>query len=274
MDDTAFLHMDVPLVLGTADRFMSTPLDLRPIPAAQDRSSSIVQSGNDLLARLDRRASYASDSDIEYDTRENPSVQAAPVRLRHSDPASIPRPQPASNPTSALSRVRVDGTAVTGTESTTLRAPAMPSPSRATDSQRVSEAATANLRPDIPTQLGVAEGLVARPRGQAGRPNRGGYTLKTSLGWPENVHRYVKDWVHKEVDASLTCLKRFADQKEEMKAICRKVKDDANLVFLEQYADLWPVIELARARYSYNKKTIKKRLGRKALRRERNESLR
>ncbi|KAI5887177.1 uncharacterized protein SCHCODRAFT_02516030 [Schizophyllum commune H4-8] len=273
-DPTCFNHIEI-LSSAHTNHDDCTPIDLRPIPAVQgNRNRERDREAN--LARPVRRFSPAgSESDIEDNGGAPYRIKAAPIRqwkpYERVNPGRIcVSTQNAPSRTTHVGAYREaivvphEASAGNSTEAATASRTVIAEPR---------ERSAMAPRLAIPTQLGVEGGLLARPDGQAGRPNRGGFTLKSALNWAESDYKYVKDWVHREVDTNLSCLLKFGAQEEAMRAIREKVRHDAKLAFLEQYADHWPVVELARARHTYNKRTIMKQMGRAALNREREGQL-
>ncbi|KAL1724724.1 hypothetical protein EV714DRAFT_222547 [Schizophyllum commune] len=269
-DPTCFNHIEI-LSSAYTNHYDCTPIDLRPIPAVQgDRNRERDREAN--LARPVRRASSeGSESDVEDNGGAPYRIEAAPIRqwkpYERVNPGRIcvaARKAPSRTTDAGTYREAtvVPHEAPAGNSTV---ASAAPRTAIAEPTQRSSTAP----RLVMPSQLGVEGGLLARPEGQAGRPNRGGFTLKSALNWAESDYKYVKDWVHKEVDANLSCVLKFGDQVEALRGIREKIRHDSKLAFLERYADHWPVVELARARHTYNKRTIMRQMGRAALHRER-----
>ncbi|KAK7032097.1 hypothetical protein VNI00_013478 [Paramarasmius palmivorus] len=65
------------------------------------------------------------------------------------------------------------------------------------------------------------EFLILKPPGEVGRPNNGGYTLKSALKWPDSDYRDVHNFVKKQVPKVLDCRIPFSGQQKDKVLVVR-----------------------------------------------------
>ncbi|KJA13351.1 hypothetical protein HYPSUDRAFT_209620 [Hypholoma sublateritium FD-334 SS-4] len=94
------------------------------------------------------------------------------------------------------------------------------------------------------------DGLIPKPPGEVGRPSRGGYTLKTVLGWPNKdylrIKRFIKQAVRDHLDPSI----KFSAQPEESIKVVQTLAANKFSV-LSQYSACWPATDFIRAELHY-----------------------
>ncbi|KAJ8089190.1 hypothetical protein PM082_014438 [Marasmius tenuissimus] len=79
--------------------------------------------------------------------------------------------------------------------------------------------------------------LIPKPKGEAGRPGSGGYTVEKVLGWPEQKHTAVKEYVKEQV---LKTLNLSVCMTKQPKTLIDYIKETsrAKFPFLDKYKDL------------------------------------
>ncbi|KAJ3525028.1 hypothetical protein NMY22_g10747 [Coprinellus aureogranulatus] len=103
-----------------------------------------------------------------------------------------------------------------------------------------------HAQPCHPSGLAASSAKIPRPKGEAGRPGRGGFALKATLEWPSqrysNVQRVARDLVRRRLDVT----KPFTEQNEET---LEEVRDEIALSFPEinRYDKKWPASEFIKA---------------------------
>ncbi|KAH9940339.1 hypothetical protein B0H21DRAFT_580047 [Amylocystis lapponica] len=115
--------------------------------------------------------------------------------------------------------------------------------------------------------------LIAKPAGEAGRPNRGGYTLNDVLkesGWSEKHITLFKDKVKECADAHLDTSAPYTRQEQAaMRDFKAAMMDEwkagdggrRGLPDLADYAHMWPLTDQVKAylKYSSTKSAKKKK---------------
>ncbi|KAK1221671.1 hypothetical protein PQX77_015501 [Marasmius sp. AFHP31] len=87
--------------------------------------------------------------------------------------------------------------------------------------------------------------VIRKPKGQTGRPRRGGYKLEEQLGWDHSlvseVESFVESFVLGELDMSLPFINQSTGQLHKLhkQAVTK-------FPFLQQYEDCWVVDDMAR----------------------------
>ncbi|THU77442.1 hypothetical protein K435DRAFT_812439 [Dendrothele bispora CBS 962.96] len=106
-----------------------------------------------------------------------------------------------------------------------------------------------------PNKNRTASKKIAKPLGEAGRPRRGGYSLRTALGWDVGKYTEVKSFISKLCRDHLDGHLPFTEQ-----AInpVQRVRDQARtkFPFLDNYADGWATDDFIRSHLKYRKKTL------------------
>lgn len=96
-----------------------------------------------------------------------------------------------------------------------------------------------------------ANGKIAKPEGEPGRPGRGGYNLETCLGWDTKEFRVVRRYVRSLVDEHLDSSKALSFQDPEaLEVVYEKAAD--KYPRLNNYADQWASKDLVRGILKYS----------------------
>ncbi|KAL0057684.1 hypothetical protein AAF712_015662 [Marasmius tenuissimus] len=115
--------------------------------------------------------------------------------------------------------------------------------------------------------------VIEKPRGEAGRPNSGGYNLETELKWPPKFLEDVKTFVRQEVKSTLDCDKPITEQDEGALDVIRS-KASGSFAWhlslfihpkqcvdkwhrLHDYEKAWPIDDLIRGNLKYFKQARK-----------------
>ncbi|KAE9387327.1 hypothetical protein BT96DRAFT_948454 [Gymnopus androsaceus JB14] len=89
------------------------------------------------------------------------------------------------------------------------------------------------------------------------RSRRGGYNLRSALGWNaqqwSDVQSFIKEIVINNLDISKPLTKQ---ETQKMSAVHQEVL--SAFPFLVIYSDLWPIDDLVRARLGYEKKRLQR----------------
>ncbi|KAJ8074409.1 hypothetical protein PM082_015309 [Marasmius tenuissimus] len=99
--------------------------------------------------------------------------------------------------------------------------------------------------------------LIPKPKGEAGRPGSGGYTLEAALGWPDQKYAAVKDHVKEQV---LDTLDLNVCMTKQPKKSIGNIKETslAKFPFLSKYKNLWPVTDFIPSNLKYRKTALKR----------------
>ncbi|KAI0763730.1 hypothetical protein BC629DRAFT_1651846 [Irpex lacteus] len=92
--------------------------------------------------------------------------------------------------------------------------------------------------------------LIPKPSGEAGRPGRGGYNLKDTLGWAANDYEDFKKKVDRLIHKHLDENKSFVKQRQiDIATVIEKAVESTPI--LMKYADHWPLTDLLKLRLKY-----------------------
>ncbi|KAJ2924030.1 hypothetical protein H1R20_g13066, partial [Candolleomyces eurysporus] len=82
--------------------------------------------------------------------------------------------------------------------------------------------------------------LIAKPPGEPGRPNSGGFGLEQALGWPSRELKALSEWVGKQAEEKLDISQGFSGQDSDaIEDVC--ILAIARFPALRQYELCWPV---------------------------------
>ncbi|RXW11617.1 hypothetical protein EST38_g14237, partial [Candolleomyces aberdarensis] len=88
--------------------------------------------------------------------------------------------------------------------------------------------------------VGDGLSLIAKPPGEPGRPNSGGFGLEQALGWPLKEVKNLSVWVGKQAEEKLDVSQGFSGQDTNaIEDIC--LLATVNFPILKQYELCWPV---------------------------------
>ncbi|KAJ3740308.1 hypothetical protein EV360DRAFT_90432 [Lentinula raphanica] len=98
---------------------------------------------------------------------------------------------------------------------------------------------------------------IPKPTGEAGRPGRGGYSLRAALKWSDEKHGKVKRYINRIVQDKLDCTIPYTEQP--LLAL-KQVRDLAAAKYpvLNQYRDNWATDDFIRAQLKYRKSALQK----------------
>ncbi|KAJ3765838.1 hypothetical protein FB446DRAFT_709137 [Lentinula raphanica] len=106
------------------------------------------------------------------------------------------------------------------------------------------------------TAADADEDLIAKPPGEVGRPNRGGYNLCDALGWPKHEYKTVMKFINQAVEDHL--VGDLPLRKQSMSAV-QKVRNLTikKYPILEEYKDLWVIDDFIRCHLKVRKAALR-----------------
>ncbi|KAL1749689.1 hypothetical protein FB107DRAFT_280425 [Schizophyllum commune] len=111
----------------------------------------------------------------------------------------------------------------------------------------------------------VGKGRIPKPPGECGKPGKGGYSLKDTLGWPLDKYNKVRKAMNAVVDKHLDPKKSLTRQRP---ARMSNFEKEALSLFPEmdtEYEDCWPVRAFASNRLHYLQNNAQRRKQKEAL---------
>ncbi|KDR68197.1 hypothetical protein GALMADRAFT_146446 [Galerina marginata CBS 339.88] len=145
-----------------------------------------------------------------------------------------------------------------GGRSSNTRRSVTPSPNKAGKSRDVtpsgsdSSSSTSEISEDSDN-----EGLIPKPEGEAGRPGRGGYNFEEALAWTKKDFQKLKKFMNDLIDTHLDTSKKPSSQSQASVNTVRKQAVD-KFPTLNNYEDVWPVMDLIRIRLKYSRGQARK----------------
>ncbi|KAL0567855.1 hypothetical protein V5O48_014137 [Marasmius crinis-equi] len=107
------------------------------------------------------------------------------------------------------------------------------------------------------TMYPVRTTKIRKPPGEVGRPNGGGYTLKTALGWSNEKYNAVRLFISKLVPEHLDCNKPLGEQPLADLRKIRQITIEKYPWIDEEYDNVWPIDDFVFNCLKYQKQQIR-----------------